>query len=61
MIELLEQIVKEQKTHLKHFQIVVRATDASQNKIIELQKNQTRLVYCISFYFACKVLYYFLY
>jgi len=61
MIELLEQIVKEQNIHLKQFQIVVRATEASQNKIIELQKKQIGLIYCIAFYFACKVLLYFLY
>jgi len=60
MNELLEQIVKEQNTHLKQFQVVVRATDTLQDKVKELQINQIRLVYFIAFYFACKVLLYFL-
>ena len=60
MIHLLEQIVTEQNTHLKQFQVVVRATDKLQDKVKELQINQIRLVYCIACYFGFKVLLYFL-
>lgn len=60
MNELLEQVVKEQNTHLKQFQLAIRAMDVLQSKVKELQKLQFRLVYCISFYFGCKILLYFL-
>ena len=61
MINLLEQVVQEQKAHLKNFQMSIECIDKLANKIKELQTNQTRLVYCILFYFGCKVISYFLY
>lgn len=61
MIELLEQVVKEQKAHLKNFQISIECIDKLKDKVKELQTLQTRLVYCITFYFGCKILLYLLY
>jgi len=61
MIQLLEQVVQEQNAHLKNFQMSIECIDKLADKIKELQKKQMRLVYCILFYFGCKVMLYFLY
>jgi hypothetical protein len=61
MIHLLEQVVEEQKVHLKNFQKSIECIDKLAGKTKELQTNQTRMVYCILFYFGCKVISYFLF
>lgn len=60
MIDLLEQVVQEQKAHLKNFQMSIECIHKLTDKIKELQIKQTRLVYCILFYFGCKVMFYLL-